>query len=266
MQNYFREMMKPPTENSVGYIGSKTKICPIHGEYPSTITGRLSSTGEYIDVLESECPICKDQNASIKATETLEQNAWLNAYKEAGVPERFKEASLKTFTIYDERQKKAVELAKNWLHGGKLNLIFLGRGGTGKSNILCATVRLLAYFRHTVKYITEEQFCSEIKSTYSDGSYNTELSVMEKYANYEYLVIDEIGRSVGTEKDMNLISTLLIKRYDNMRHTAMASNLTLEKLEKRFDAPVYRKLNESVDICLTTWKNYSEYQAEQSED
>ena len=266
MANYFRNMIKRmiPSESRIGYIKTITKVCPVHGEYESTFTGRLSPGTTldqkcFVDVTESPCMKCRDEQGSINATEIVERNKWLSHYKEAGVPDRFKESSLKTFEIYDERQAKAIEIAKDWIHGKKLNLIFLGRGGTGKSNILCASVRILAYYKHSVKYITEEQFCSEIKATYSDGSTNTEFSVMEKYANYEYLVIDEIGRSVGTEKDLNLISTLIIKRYENLKHTAMASNLTQEKLEKRFDSPVYRKLTESVNIFLAAWTNYSTY-------
>jgi len=262
MNNIFQNLITNfrPTTSRYGYIKTIEKYCPIHGTYQSTVTGALAPNttfeqGKFINVLESECPICKEEEAINKTKETIEEAFWLNNYELAGVPQRFKEASFKKYEIYDEKQNKAIELCKGWIKDNKYNLIFLGRGGTGKSNLLCASIRNLAYARKGVKYITEEQFCSEIKASYSDNNL-TELSIMKKYVDYDYLVIDELGRSVGTQKDLNLISTLIIKRYENLKHTAIASNLTQDKLKERLDEHVYRKLTESCDILFAVWESY----------
>lgn len=266
MENAFSQFLnsRKPTEYTSGIISRTTKTCQIHGEYTCRLIGFLQKgtkfeDGKFKDTYESPCPECERLQNIEKTSLALQDNKWKQEYANAGVPERFKEASLKKFVIYDDKQKQAIKIVKEWINGEFYNLIALGRGGTGKSDLMCASLRNLAYLKHSVKYVTEEQFCSEIKESYSNFNNLTEQSIKEKYYAYDYLVIDEIGRSAGTPKDINLIKTIIINRYENLKHTALASNLDEEELKSRYDEAVYRKLTESSKMFLATWKSYSEY-------
>lgn len=257
------------TTTSSGVISRSIKVCPIHGEYESRLIGSLAPNtkledGQYVNTYQSPCPLCADLEAQQKVKESLEDSSWRSNYAAAGIPERFKEASLKEFVVYDDQQKESVGIVKNWINGKFYNLIALGPGGTGKTYLMCASLRNLAYYGKSVKYITEEQLCSEIKESYSNFNNLTEQSIKEKYYGYDYLVIDEIGRSVGSPSNINLIKTIIINRYENLKHTALASNLDEEELKMRYDEAVYRKLTEDSNIFLTTWQSFSEYQKNRS--
>ena len=266
MESAFSQFLnsRKPTETTSGIISRTTKTCQIHGEYTCRVIGFLKKgtkfeDGQFINTYESQCPECERLQVIERTALTLQDNKWKQEYSNAGIPERFKEASLKKFVVYDDKQKQAIKLVKSWINGEFYNLIALGRGGTGKTDLMCASLRNLAYLKHSVKYITEEQFCSEIKESYSNFNNLTEQSIKDKYYAYDYLVIDEIGRSVGTPKDINLIKTIIINRYENLKHTALASNLDEVELKKRYDEAVYRKLTESSETFLATWKSYDEY-------
>lgn len=259
----FKNRFRPTTTKS-GIISRSIELCPIHGEYQSRLIGTLASNTtiedeKYVNTYQSPCPLCADFEAQKKMSAAIEESDWKNNYELAGVPERFKESSIKNYVIYDDKQNLAIEKVKGWIRGEFYNLIALGRGGTGKSDLICASIRNLAFLKKSVKYVTEEQFCSDIKATYSNFNNLTEQDVKNKYYAYDYLVIDEVGRSAGSEKDINLIKTIIINRYENLKRTALVSNLTREDLEKRYDAAVYRKLMESSETFLATWESYSDY-------
>ena len=71
------------------------------------------------------------------------------------------------------------------------------------------------------------------------------------------LVIDEIGRTIGTqaEKETELIGYIMRERYENMLPTVLISNLKKNDLLKKLGAAVVDRLRET--CCLLEFSGES---------
>lgn len=181
-----------------------------------------------------------------------ELNALIEKYKtwnkssESGVPIRFHECSFDNFECHDtaekNRKQKVIDFIE-WKNNDGV-LLMTGDKGTGKTHLGAAAVR--AMLGH---YVTMEDVIYRIESSLNFKSPMTEEQVFQDYSTRKFLVIDEVGRSTKSEKETELLSYILRKRYDNQLPTIVVSNLDKKILLKKLGEAVVDRLTE-VATCI----------------
>ena len=110
----------------------------------------------------------------------------------------------------------------NWL--GRC-LLFYGPPGTGKTHL---AISVLKVWKSRGYYITARKYTRELRATYSGGGNEQEL--IDKYVNYDLLIIDEIGKQFDTPAEKWAMFDLINERYNQMKPTIFISNLSIEDI------------------------------------
>ena len=110
-----------------------------------------------------------------------------------------------------------------------------GPTSSGKS-VMAAHMYLAAqkqkYFERlpgTYLFVNTYDFFSEIKSTYDDPE-KDEAALLAKYSTVELLVLDDLGSTKFSEWASSILQILINNRYENLLHTIITCNLTVDDL------------------------------------
>lgn len=114
-----------------------------------------------------------------------------------------------------------------------------GARGTGKTHLGVSAVRALKGH-----YVNMEDLIYKVESSLNFKSPQTEEEIFKFYTEVDFLVIDEIGRSLKREKETEILSYILRKRYDNQLPVIVISNLDKEVLVKMLGGAVKDRLDE----------------------
>lgn len=145
-----------------------------------------------------------------------------NKKSESNVPHRFSDVSFFNFQCSNDAEKKILESVIHFVEKENNDgvLMLTGKRGTGKTHLGISAVRDTKGF-----YIGMEDLIYKIESSLNFKSEQTEEQVLNDFATKRFLVIDEIGRSLKREKEIEILSYILRKRYDNKLPTVIISNL-----------------------------------------
>ena len=115
-----------------------------------------------------------------------------------------------------------------------------GELNTGKT-VMAAQLWLKAHQKKYLEggpgkiiFISVPEFFVELKSTYNNPELD-ELVVLAKYAEAEFLVLDDLGSERSTDWVMSLLYLLINRRYENMLTTVITSNYDLDELGEKLD-------------------------------
>lgn len=243
-----------PGEGKLGIVKRVERVCPIHGKYTSIVTGRLRN-GKYVDLHEAGCKKCRDLEYKKKTIAEYENSKWNKAFEKSGIPEISKENKINNYEVKSQEQIKARQYVIDWVNHKNRNIILTGKTRTGKTHLLVGALRGAAMYGNSIQYVLETDLVLKIKDSYTNLN-SSEYKIQEEYSNYDYLVIDEIGRASGTEKDKQIIRNLIIKRFNNKKSTAIASNLKLGDFNDYFGDVVYGKFRSSCFEINCVWESY----------
>jgi DNA replication protein DnaC len=154
-----------------------------------------------------------------------------------GVKADYETATLGTYEAKTESQKEALNACKLLKDGAIKKLILLGSNGVGKTHLASALVKLM-----NGKIITAYEMYALYRSCFSGQ--NSEIDLLHKFSSYPLLVIDEFGRTKGSEAEENFLSAILDARHSDGLPTMILSNL----IRKR-DCIHYQ--NNKTDACET---------------
>jgi DNA replication protein DnaC len=168
---------------------------------------------------------------------------WL---KSIGVKADYETATLGTYEAKTDSQKAAVNACKLLKDGDIKKLILLGSNGVGKTHLASALVKLM-----NGKIITAYEMFALYRSCFSGQ--NSEIELLHKFSTYPLLVIDEFGRTKGSEAEENFLSAILDARHSDGLPTMILSNL----IRKR-DCLHYQNNKEACKTrnckgCLEMW-------------
>ena len=171
-------------------------------------------------VIAHYCEECIDkEDRKQKAIENKQKEKrrkeWLASI---GVKADYETASLGTYEAKTESQKEALTACKRLKDGEIKKLILLGSNGVGKTHLASALVKLM-----NGKIITAYEMYALYRSCFSGQ--NSEIDLLHKFSSYPLLVIDEFGRTKGSEAEENFLSAILDARHSDGLPTMILSNL-----------------------------------------
>ena len=114
-------------------------------------------------------------------------------------------------------------------HG--LQLMLYGPKGTGKSQALIKLVEATRREDFKALFINWSAWWMRVKATYKANSKEDESSLLEQLIAPDFLALDEIGTGLDADSPRlwSLLEQLIATRYDNLKATAITTNLSREE-------------------------------------
>ncbi len=163
-------------------------------------------------------------------------------FNQAGLPSRCAECTFDTFEPENTEHLKALETAR--ITAVRYNsekppkgFIVAGPVGTGKTHLLCATLRHLTLENGVfARYVETSFLFSEIRRGFSEG--RSGLDAILPLVEVDVLAVDELGKGRGSPFEMDTLDELIARRYNAGRTTIFASNSSLVAISSRHDGYV----------------------------
>jgi DNA replication protein DnaC len=221
------------------------------------------------------------QNTSLSLVDDTKEVRW-NAHeveqvrlrkaermRAAMIPRRFAGASLDNFEVKNAGQRGALEAARGYARNFEEHyaagrcLVLSGRVGTGKTHLACAILRdIIArplaaenydYYAneawHPVRYVTATDIIRTIRETWNNPEVR-EADAIRKFTRPHLLVIDEVGRSFGSDSEKTQIEELLDLRYQAMKPTLVCTNCDKAQIAQFLGERGFDRLRENGGISM----------------
>jgi DNA replication protein DnaC len=104
--------------------------------------------------------------------------------------------------------------------------------------------------------VTVREFIRAVRDTWRRTSERSESEVIDEFAGFDILVVDEIGVQVGTENEQNILFELLDTRYRAMRPTLLVSNENTEGLRAFLGERLIDRVREGGRIIPMSWPSW----------
>lgn len=192
---------------------------------------RALANGVYIGETPIPCPHCVP----------LSQRAAF-----AGIPERFRDARL-DYLIEREGNAVAIKQARQWQ--GNTSMVLASRSepgdspyGTGKTHIGCAMLIKQIASAKAARFIQVQQYLEEIKSLFDAGGAE---EYTARIAAEPLLMLDDLGKELGTPWQRAELFRLVDARYRAMRPTVITTNESYAALTESLGGAFLDRLNEA---------------------
>lgn len=151
--------------------------------------------------------------------------------RNAEIPPRFEGKNLGSWISGDDRKAVVFNAVRSFYDAfgtdcaRGANFIFVGPPGSGKTHLAIAILHdLIKNKKVTGRYAPVHKIIQRFKATYNHNSTETYLDVLALFASFDLLIVDEVGRSMGSEHDQTCFFQLLDERYSNMKSTILITN------------------------------------------
>lgn len=176
-----------------------------------------------------------------RAARTLE-----NRLKSAKIPWEW---TMDTFPFKQQpavKKSQIMSLAKLEFIKHFENIIFIGKPGAGKTGLAISLLRLALINGYRGHFYKAQDLLNELYASLADRSTS---SLLKRIANYDVIVIDELGYLTLTTEQINIFFKLIDMRY-HKKSTIITTNLKFEAWYDVF------KDKELVDAMLDRFKHY----------
>ena len=226
---------------------TRTDTCEAHGAFVAH--NRIGN-------LWTRCPTCgaedEARRAAARQAEALARDAALleQRIRTSGIPERFKDRALGTFTAKSEAQKRALAFATEYAEGfdsvleSGRSALFVGRVGTGKTHLAAGIALHVIGKGHKVLFTTALRAVRRVKDTWRRDSDETETEAVAALVSASLLVLDEIGVQFGSDTEKMILFDALNGRYERRLPTLLLSNLGVEDVKTSLGERVFDRLRE----------------------
>ena len=172
--------------------------------------------GRTFDV--GSCPKCDQEMEELIEKQRLDEIE-RERMQRANIEPLYYEASFDSFNADTPELEKAKATVQKLVEDRTGKIIMLGKNGTGKTHLAVCAVKALGG-----KILTMYEISTRIRATYSPKAKEDELEVTDELARLKMLVIDEIGRTKGSDAEENWLSYIIDKRNSRNLPLILISN------------------------------------------
>jgi DNA replication protein DnaC len=194
---------------------------------------------------------------------TAKQRLAMARFAEAGIPKRYQESSIWNWQRAMPAQKRVWHWVQDYathyqtaVESGR-SAVFFGSTGTGKTHLAVGLAKHILEKGGTARYSPVGDMIGRIKESYAKGSEETEAAAVSHFTNCDLLVLDEVGRQLGSEYETMLFFRIVDCRYRELRPTVLVSNLNEAALRSFLGEAVVERIREGGGGFLAfTWDSY----------
>lgn len=206
------------------------KYCDKHGEYECEIFEALGRQ------IIPGCPECEREETEREVREEQErkERAIIARFQRLGIEPEFYNKTLDDYKPETESERAALDATRDLEDGKIKKLLLLGDNGTGKTHLANALVDKFDGIR-----ITMFELSCMIRSGYNEGK--NEIDILDKILEHTIVVIDEIGKTKGSDAERNWMSYLVDKAHTRdirlffISNRKMARSLPAERRGEAFE-------------------------------
>lgn len=156
------------------------------------------------------------------------------SFNAAHLPAVHAQATFEGYKTPSNEQGRALQVAKDFAfrYPQPRGFILSGPVGTGKTFLLCATLKHLAIeLGVRVSYVEISLLYSQIRRGFQDGKSGGE--IIGPLSQVDVLAIDELGKGRGSQFELETLDELIARRYNAGKVTLFATNYSLKAPEER---------------------------------
>lgn len=163
---------------------------------------------------EYVCPVCVEEDRKKEQEEEFARQAEyiqrkrIAIYRERNIEPEYWEKELKDYIPQTPEQEKALKAVQKIIAEKSGKVILLGSNGVGKTFLGSMAVKALGG-----RILSMYEIATMIRQSYSVKAEKTELEIVQNLASIPMLVIDEMGRTKGSDAELNWLSYILDKRH-----------------------------------------------------
>ena len=146
--------------------------------------------------------------------------------------------SVYSFANFDNFEGEDTALRDELLSLRQSQDVFMyGSVGSGKTYAMAALLRHFVYEGYDCQKINFDDFCVQVRSTFSAASKQTEQEMTQPLKEIDKLFVDDLGLRANTESDFAYVTlySIIEKRQANGLPIYICSNKNIETLCKTFD-------------------------------
>lgn len=156
------------------------------------------------------------------------------SFSDAKLPAVHAQAGFDTFKPSNVEQARALQVARDFSlrYPQTRGYVLSGPVGTGKTHLLCATLKHLGLeLGARVAYVEISLLYAQIRRGFQDGKSGGE--IIQPLSQVDVLAIDELGKGRGSAFELDTLDELIARRYNAGRITLFATNYSLKSPEDR---------------------------------
>lgn len=169
------------------------------------------------------------------------------------IPLRYRNQSFADYVCSDDRDRAVVE----HMASGR-SAILHGSNGTGKTMLAFCAIRRQWEAGRYAQYILAADYFDIVRNSFSVGD---PLKVLRDFAEYDYLVVDEIDKKHGTPTEFVYLYRLINDRYNGMKPTVLISNSNRKDLETVIGISAFSRVAGEGKIIEFTGEDYRKRRA-----
>lgn len=212
-------------------------VCEVHGPY--TYTARRVGRIEVGKV----CPSClldgqkkAEQKQAVRSAQLAEQERQ-QQLELAQVPKTFRDCTLASYEIVNERADLTVRTVKSYLDNFTSvlqlkpvpGMVFSGVPGTGKTHLASLMIAELLSRGHSAMYCTAPNFLIEMEDARFGRHDLSTTALIKRYTKPQLLVLDEYGAHSTREIDYQALFSVIDSRYQSNLPTVLITNLQCQR-------------------------------------
>ena len=159
------------------------------------------------------------------------EESWFGKY--SGIARLYKDYSFENFTGNDALITDLKELAES-----DNSVVLRGATGCGKTHLAVSMLRHNQ--NHRFMFISVPDLLLKIRSTFNQGT--NEEDIIEEYASYPLLVLDDMGAEKTSEFAIERLYIILDRRQRACLKTIITTNLPQTAIEETFGARIASRM------------------------
>ena len=177
----------------------------------------------------------------------------------SGVGRKYLDKTLEDYIAETDEQKGILQKIREFIEKVKNGLCrtlwLCGKTGTGKTLLgACICRETMGTFKKSYEIKDDIETSKTFKAT------ETKRMVIDRYANYQVLVIDEIGRGGNEERDY--LWQILNERYERELSTVLITNMSKLELKMFLGETVYDRFVTNCTSLTFTGESYRKRERE----